>query len=45
MIVRRSSVVSSPARGLDCRNLVASLLEERSSTTTSASAAGILIQT
>jgi len=37
MIARRSSVVSRPAKGLVCRNLVACSLEEHSSATTSAS--------
>ena len=37
MIARRSSVVSSPAKGLDCRKRAASSLEERSSATTSGS--------
>jgi hypothetical protein len=35
MIARRSSVVRRPAKGLDCRNLAASSLDDRRSATTS----------
>ena len=40
MIARRSSVVSNPAKRLDCRKRAASSLEERSSPTTANSRTG-----